>query len=101
MRRSRRSSSKLIPLGRAGPGFLTVHRIDPSVIKSPSVGLPMRTLTLVLGVALIGLAAVSIGDILTSEDGIERAMALLKEGSEAIAGQSGPDVRAASDGGLN
>lgn len=101
MRRSRRSSSKLIPLGRPGPGFLTVHRVDPSVIKSPSVGLPLRTMTLVLGLALIGLAAVSIGDMMTSEGGVDRAMALLREGSEAIAGQSGFEIQPASSGGLN
>ncbi len=97
----RRSRSKLIPLGRTGPGFLTFHRIDPSLIKSPSVGLPLRTLTLVVGLALLGLAAVSMGDIVTSEGGVERAMALLKEGSEALAGQSGFEVWTASDGGLN
>lgn len=81
----RHSRSNFIPLGKPGPGYLTFHRIDQCVIKSPSVGLPLRSFGVMLGIVLFGLVAFSGFEILTSEDGLERAMVLLKEGSEAIA----------------
>ena len=89
MRRHGRSS--FIPLGKPGPGYLTFHRVDQCVIKSPSVGIPLRSFGLMLGFVLLGLVAFSGFEILTSDDGLERAMALLREGSVAVASPSTAD----------
>lgn len=88
----RHSRRNFIPLGKPGPGYLTFHRVDDCFIKSPSVGLPMRSFGLALGVVLLGLIAFTGVEILTSDDGLERAIALLKEGSEAVAQPATLDV---------
>ena len=76
--------------GRQGlhAGYLTFHRIDVKLVKSPSVGMPTRTIGFFLVLAAIGLLSYGSIEVLNSDDGIERALVLFQQGAEALSIQS-------------
>ena len=62
-------------------GHMTFHRIDSSLIKSPSVGIPWRLVILVMaGLALVAAGYSSI-DMLQADTLMDRAVQLLDNGS--------------------
>ena len=72
--------------GRRGMhgGYLTFHRIDMKLDKTPSVGVPTRPIAFVLFLALFGLVSYGSLEVFNSDDGIERALVLFQQGTEAI-----------------
>ncbi len=76
--------------GRQGlhAGYLTFHRIDVKLEKSPSVGVPTRAIGFIFLLALIGLVSYGSIEVMKSDDGLERAFVLFQQGTEALAIQS-------------
>ena len=69
-------------------GYLTFHRIDAKLVKSPSVVFPMRTVGYALALAVVALIGLGSLGILQSDAGLERAIVLFQQGTEALAIQS-------------
>lgn len=76
--------------GRQGlhAGYLTFHRVDMKMVKSPSVGVPVRALGFVFVLALVGLMSYGSIEVYNSDEGFERALVLFHQGTEALSIQS-------------
>ncbi|MHA1571410.1 MAG: hypothetical protein ACTSWM_06285 [Alphaproteobacteria bacterium] len=72
--------------GRRGMhgGYLTFHRVDMKLDKTPSVGVPTRAIGFIFFLALFGLVSYGSMEVIQSDDGIERALVLFQQGTEAI-----------------
>ena len=61
-------------------GYMTFHRVDSSIIKSPSVGVPWRMVIVLLGLVLIGLAGYGTLDRLPPGTVANHAVEMLSDG---------------------
>ena len=71
---------------------MTFHRVDSSITKSPSVGIPWRMVIVLLGLVLIGLAGYGTLDRLPAGTVANHAVELLS-GGEGISLQLATDLR--------
>ncbi len=76
--------------GRRGMhgGYLTFHRVDMKLIKTPPVGIPARQIGFVILLALFGLVGYGSIEVINSDDGIGRALVLFQQGTDAIVVQA-------------
>ena len=83
--------------GSAGSyaGYMTFHRMDSTLMKSPSVGIPWRKLALVLGLAGIAIAGYVSIELVQSGELSERAVELLTSAGDRMSPQLASDLRPA------
>ncbi len=73
-------------------GYMTFHRVDSKLIKSPSVGIPWRLIILVIGGIFLVAAGYGSIEMLQADTLVDRAVRLLDNGGKGIPVQFASDL---------
>ncbi len=76
--------SKLFGAGSSQAGYLTVHRVDPKLVRSPSVGVPRRLIAVLFAGAFVAAVGYGSVQILSADTIIETAVAMFEAGADEL-----------------